>query len=214
MESRSGARAAVRPGFRIDRSLALVLLAGLGSGALGAYVYYDDVLRPLSHTLTIWIALAACVSARHGGRQAVVRATVVLLSAVLAFYVGKQVMYTIEYPGMPYEINMTVVGVWCIFAVVGGLALGSAFCGIGSNGWRDSASTAAAIGLLVGDAYRRTSNYHADTVVVVTATLAASLLISWLRIRSARQILRVALLAPRWQWPAGRWCLSRTSSNN
>lgn len=164
---------------RVSGIFALLLVGGVGLliGGFGAYAYYSDVLRPLSHVLGPWILLAVIVSARQDRVSAVARSTVGLVAAVVAFYVGKDVMYAIEYPGAPYSVNLEVLALWFVFALIGGGALGLTFHRIGQSGWPAAAATAAALGLLVGDVLHRTLYRQVDPVLLVFLAVAVGMVL-------------------------------------
>ncbi|MFC4946642.1 hypothetical protein [Pseudonocardia sp. GCM10023141] len=84
---------------------------------MGAYSYYDPLQRPISRTLALWLIVVIAVAARRPPRPAILHATVALLSAVIAFYVGKKVMYALRYPGQPYPLNYTEIGLWIVLAI-------------------------------------------------------------------------------------------------
>lgn len=171
---------------------AAALAAGLVTGGFAAWAYYDDHFRPLAHSFGLWIAMLALLSAGQRSRRAIVHACGALAAAVIAFFVGKKVMYGIDYPGMPYPINISVVAEWLVLAVVAGVLLGWAFSWAGRPGRTGAVGTAAVIGLLVADAYRRSSNYPADAPVVVTFTVLATVAVLCVIVRSWRQIAVVA----------------------
>jgi len=174
---------------RITVSDGAALLGGLVSGAIGAYAYYSPVLRPLAHAFTLWIALLAAVvpGARDG--RAIARAIVALEAAVVAFYYGKDVMYGIKYPGMPYSVNLEQLGLWCFLAAVAGTAAGLVFGPIGREDVRGTVSTALAAGLLLGEVVRRSD--RADGPVFTVVTLLALGLVLGRGIRSRSQAVRV-----------------------
>ena len=180
--SRSGARPAVLGG------LLGALAGGLLTGSFAAWAYYDDTYRPLSHTFGLWIVLLALLSARRPVREAVARSVVALAAAVLAFYVGKDVMYGIEYPGMPYAVNGDDLVRWLVLSLLAGSVLVWIFCRIGRQDLTGALGTAAAVGLLVADAARRAGSYDSDRTVVTTFALLAVLLVLAVGVRSLRQL--------------------------
>jgi hypothetical protein len=125
--------------------------------------------------------------ARDG--RAIARAIVALAAAVVAFYYGKDVMYGVKYPGMPYEVDLEQLGLWCVLAAVAGAAAGVVFGPIGREDVRGTVSTALAAGLLLGEAVRRSG--RADGVVFTVATLLALALVLGRGIRSRKQAVRV-----------------------
>lgn len=166
----------------------LAVLGGLLTGGFAAWAYYDDTFRPLAHVFGIWIALVALISARQIIRRAVIRSCSALTAAVLVFYVGKKVMYGIEYPGMPYSLNGSQIVAWIALAIVVGAVLGAAFSFVGTEQNRGAAATAGVIGLLIADAYRRSSNYHQDASVVLTFALIGIVLVLAVGIRGSSQM--------------------------
>ncbi len=174
--------------------IVLVGVAGAVSGAFGAYCYYDALLRPLAHTVGLWVLLAVVVAARRPARSAVLRTTVALLAAVLAFYVGLQVVYGIRYPGLPYALNVEQIGLWCLIAVVAGAGLGLAFHRVGDDGWPGAVASAAAVGILVADMLRRVLSYPDAAPVVVTLTVIAVGIVLVLTGHGRTALARAALL--------------------
>ncbi|WP_143267840.1 DUF6518 family protein [Amycolatopsis alba] len=171
----------------------VAFVAGAASGALGAYAYYSEALRPLAHSFTIWIVLIVAVVPGLPRRRAVVRAVCALVAAVLAFYVGKAVMYSIKYAGMPYTIDLSKLVLWCGLAVAGGVVAGFLFEALGRTDRRGTVATAAVLGLLVADLVRRSDRFGVETLLV--ATVIAIVFVAWRGIRSPRQAAKVALAA-------------------
>ncbi len=188
--------------------LLIAVGVGLLSGGVAAWAYYDDVFRPLSHTFGLWIVTVALLSARQQRLWAVAFSCLSLLAAVLAFYFGKMVMYGIAYPGAPYSLNYDQIEQWLVLALIAGGVLGSVFAGIGTTGRAGSIGAAAALGLLVADAYRRTSSYPADGTVVICFALLAAIVILCVAVRDPRQLFGVAA----WTVPAALCALVLVSA--
>jgi hypothetical protein len=175
------------------RGIAAAAAGGLLTGGFAAWAYYSDTYRPLAHTFGLWVTLLLLLSARRPVRQAVVRSVLALAVAVLAFYVGKQVMYGIEYPGMPYALNREQIGQWLVLAVLVGALLGWLFSPAGDDGRAGAIATADAVGLLLGDALRRSWTYGVvDPVLGAAAVVFIGLVLAG-TVRSGRQLGLVAL---------------------
>ncbi|MBB5852114.1 hypothetical protein ACFQ05_02420 [Amycolatopsis umgeniensis] len=169
------------------------VLAGVVSGAVGAYAYYSDVLRPLAHSFTIWIVLVVAVTAGAPRRRAVIRATGALIAAVLAFYWGKALFYGIKYEGMPYQIDVSTTTLWCALAIAGGLLAGFLLNTIGRTDIRGTVATAAVIGLLIADVVRQSG--RSGIGVLLLATAVAIGFVGFRGIRSVRQGIQVTACA-------------------
>ncbi|MEI4272268.1 DUF6518 family protein [Klenkia sp. LSe6-5] len=173
------------------RLLLAAMAGGLLTGGFAAWAYYGDAFRELSHTFGLWILLVVLVSARRPWRAAVAASVVALATAVVAFYVGKDVMYGVEYPGMPYEVNTSVLVEWLVLAVVAGTVLGWGASHVGQPGRWGPVATAGAVGLLVADAARRAAWYAPDPAVLVLAA-AAVLVVLRIGARTPGQLTRTA----------------------
>ncbi|UUV34491.1 hypothetical protein NQK81_13920 [Amycolatopsis roodepoortensis] len=171
----------------------VVIAAGAVSGAVGAYAYYSEPLRPLAHSFTLWIVLIVAVVPGMPRRRAVVRAVCALIAAVLVFYLGKAVMYGVKYAGMPYRIDLPTLVLWCGLAVAGGVVAGLLLDAVGRTDRRGTMATAAVVGLLVADLVRRSDRSGVGTLAVATAFAIA--FVAWRGIRTPRQAARVALAA-------------------
>ena len=180
--------AAVRRSPVIGSRAVMALAAGLVTGGFAAWAYYDDRFRPLAHSFGLWIAMLALLSAGQRPRRAILHACLALAAAVTAFEVGKKVMYGIDYPGMPYSINVAVLTEWLVLAAVTGVGLGWAFSWAGRPGRAGALGTAAAVGLLVADAYRRSNDYATEAPVLVTFTILAVVAVLCVAVRSWRQL--------------------------
>jgi hypothetical protein len=177
------------------RVCTVVATTGALTGLVGAYAYYDYVLRPLAHTFGIWILLVALVCLRQEVMLAVWRSVVTLLAAVTAFYLGKKVMYQIRYSDLPYSISVDDLYSWCLLALVAGVALGVLFHRIGEPNWYGTGATAAAVGLLIADAARRAVVYPDQApVVCIFAALAVCGLLAPVIPMPWPQALRITLL--------------------
>jgi hypothetical protein len=187
---RRGASVTLLPG------LVLAAAGGLLTGGFAAWAYYDDTFRPLAHTFGLWVTLVVLVSARRPVREAVARSVLALGVAVLAFYVGQQVMYRIDYPGMPYSLNGELIAEWLVLAAVAGGLFGWLFSRVGRQDRAGAVATAAGVGLLVGDAFRRSWNYGGVDPAVGVATVVGIVVVLALGVRSPRQLALVALWTP------------------
>jgi uncharacterized membrane protein (UPF0136 family) len=170
----------------------VALAAGMVTGAFAAWAYYDDRFHPMAHSFGLWIGLVALLSARQPPRRAMVPACLALAAAVVTFYVGKEVMYGINYPGMPYSISLSVLMEWLVLAVIAGVLLGWAFSWAGRPARAGALGTAAVIGLLLADAYRRSSTYPAEAPVVVAFATLFVVAVLFVTVRSWRQLALVA----------------------
>lgn len=176
-------------------SLAVAAAGGAVTGVVGAIAYYDSTWRPVAHTFSLWIGLAVVLAAGSAVGGAMVRVTIGLLSAVVAFFYGKDVMYAVSYGG-PYDVNRSVLAQWCVLALVAGALLGWVFARIGRDGWPGAAATAFAVGLVVSDAYRRVSNYPDDASAVLVVAGLALLAVALSSRRAVSSWLRVLALLP------------------
>lgn len=180
------------PSTRMPRLLLAAAAGGLVTGGFAAWAYYGETFRELSHTFGLWILLVVMVSARRPWRAAVAASVTGLAVAVVAFYVGKDVMYAVEYPGMPYAVNTEVLVEWLVLAAVAGSLLGGAASRIGRPGRWGTLATAGAVGLLVADALRRSLGYSPDPAVVGLAVVAV-LVVLGLGARTPAQLARTAV---------------------
>ena len=180
---------------RVLRGLPVAVVGGLATGGFAAWAYYADTLRPVAHSFGLWITLVALLSLRRTLAEAVARSTTGLAAAVVAFYVGKDWMYALEYPGAPYSVNTEVLQEWLVLAVVAGCLFGWAFHRIGADRRAGAVSTAALMGLLVADTARRSYNYRSDLPVVGTVAVVGIVLVLAVTVRSPRQLGAVALWA-------------------
>lgn len=182
-------------GVARDRHVLTCGVAGLLAGFFVAYCYYSPVLRVLAHSLGVWVLAVAVIAARNDVRRACARSVALLVGGVVAFYGGKKVFYGIKYAGMPYDISVETVVLWCGFAVVAGLLLGFLFHAIGADTWRGAFATSAAIGLLVADAIREDGFTLARGLPLGAVTLAGVVIVLARQGFQADRVKRVAVLA-------------------
>jgi FtsH-binding integral membrane protein len=189
----TGTRRPVLPLAGDLRGMAAAVVGGLLTGGFAAWAYYGDTFRPLAHTFGLWITLVVLLSARRPAREAVVSAVLALASAVLTFYVGKQVMYGIEHPGLPYALDRAQIEQWLVLALVVGTLFGWLFSHAGEDGWLGAFGTAGAVGLLVADTVRRSWTHGVESSAVpVAAVLFIGLVLAG-TVRSWQQLGLVAL---------------------
>jgi len=188
---------------RLAPGLLAAVAGGLLTGGFGAWAYYDDTFRLLAHTFGTWIVLVVLVSARQPWPVAVLRSVAGLAAAVLSFYVGKKVVYGVDYPGMPYPLDVDQIVEWLVLAVVAGCLLGWSCCRIGRPDRAGTVSAAAAVGLLVADAARRLWSWrygwnwgfdHESAALTAVTVLGVALVLG-IAVRSRRQLPAVVLWA-------------------
>lgn len=172
----------------------LGVVAGLIAGGFAAWAYYDDFFRPLAHSFGLWIVVVALLSARQPARWAIGQSCLCLSAAVISFYVGKKIMYGIDYPGMPYSINASVLMEWLALAVIAGIALGAVFSWSGQPGGKGALGTAAAVGLLIGDAYRRSAIHDSEATVLGAFAVLGIVAVLGSTVRSWSQLALVGVL--------------------
>ncbi|SDP89876.1 hypothetical protein SAMN04487905_11271 [Actinopolyspora xinjiangensis] len=184
-----------------DRSLAKstgtrlgIVAAGAFSGGLAAISYYVAGLEWLAHGFLVWVVLGVTTTAGHTLRTAVRRATAVLLTGVLVFYLGRQWIHVLEYPGADYAVDPERMAAWLVLAVLAGIACGTVFRHIGREGWSAAIATTTAIGILLGDLARELyPSLRVEPVFAVCTSLVV-LVILLLAVGSKRQFGRIALL--------------------
>lgn len=183
----ASSRSSAAPGhWPVAADLVSVTVLGGCSGAFGAFCYYADTLRPLAHSVGLWIcaALVASAGRRHRGHP-VLGAVVTLVAAVVCYYVVRDMVLR------SYGLDVFNLVLWASGAVVGGIALGLVGALLDQPNWWGAAATAAAGGLLIGDAFVRLHNYGPDIVVVVDAAGTVAVL-AWAY--RTRRVLSDALL--------------------
>lgn len=171
------------------------LAAGGVTGMVVAYSYYDRLLRPLAHTVGLWILLAVAVSAGQTARRAILRTSTAVLAAIVALHLGQRLIYWIKYAGDAYAFGLRSFGLWSLLALAAGAVLGPVFARIGRSDWPGSGATAAAVGLLVADVFRRTQNYPGETPVLRTFAVLAILTVLALAAVNRSQMVRTVLLS-------------------
>ncbi|GAA1222859.1 hypothetical protein GCM10009676_00020 [Prauserella halophila] len=170
------------------RASVVPVVSGLLAGAFVAWCYYDDVLRSLAHTFTVWVVLAVAVARRRTLADAYVRVAALLLAAVFSFYGFRSVFYVVLYGGF-YPPPLMRLVTWFVLALAAGLVLAFVLRHIGVESWWGSLACAGAIGLVLGDLVRQ---FDDDDVALLAVSGAAIGVIAWLGIPSARQAARVA----------------------
>ncbi|SDJ67737.1 hypothetical protein SAMN04487820_101221 [Actinopolyspora mzabensis] len=179
----------------------LLLLGSIGllSGAFAAFGFYHRLLNPFAHALTPWVLLAVLVSARRTPRAAVPRTIACLLGAVVAFYVGKPLLYNIVYyPDAPdIGIQVSNLVMWCVLAMLAGAVLGAVFSAIGGASWSGSAATATAIALLLAATIEETGFGFADSDVLLLLCCGCAVLLT-LHLADTRdgRLRRIGVLTP------------------
>ncbi|MCZ2815327.1 DUF6518 family protein [Modestobacter sp. VKM Ac-2984] len=161
------------------RAWALTLLVagtvGVAVAIAVVYAYYNDPWRPLAHSLGLWAVMASAVGFRRRLPLAVGASIASLATAVVTFYVGLKVGHDIRWAGSGsvMSVNWDRIGLWLVLAVLAGVAFGLLGSFAPHRDWKGAAATAALVGLLMADAYRRYSTWGGIDVAVAVDVLAA-----------------------------------------
>lgn len=142
---------------RLSWSVLLYAIPGIVIASVIAYAYYNDPLRPLAHTLGLWVALAFAVSWRRPPKLAIAQAIIALGAAVVSYYIGLKIFHDIRWAarGSAFPLNWSRIQLWTVFAVVAGVVFGMLGSRAGKQDWTGAAAGAAFVGLLLGDGIRR-----------------------------------------------------------
>lgn len=170
----------------------VALMAGMLVGVFGAYCYYNPTLRPLAHTFQLWTLLIALIGSRFTVVMGAIRGAASLAVSVVAFYLGKAVLYHIKYPGTSYGFNPSEALFWTVLGIAGGTVLGCAASRLVNHGWVSAAATSMFIGLQILDGYHRYHQYG-DSVPLVFAGLGTVVLLAFTG-RTWTQLLRVLVI--------------------
>ncbi|MGX5656931.1 DUF6518 family protein [Geodermatophilus nigrescens] len=149
-------------------------VAGAALAAVAVYAYYNDPWRSLAHILAPWAVLACVVAFRRPPLPAVVASVSSLAAAVVTFYVGLKLAHDIRWTGSGsvMTINWGDVQLWLLLAGLAGAVFGLLGATAARPDWRGAAATAALLGLLLGEAYRRSSEWGVDAAVAIDAAAA------------------------------------------
>lgn len=152
-------------------ALALLLAGAVGVAVAVAAVYahYNDPWRPLAHTLGIWAVAASAAGFRRPPPLAIGASVAFLAAGVVTFYVGLKVGHDIRWAGTDsaMSINWHGIQLWLVLATLAGIVFGLLGSFAARRDWKGAAATAALLGLLLADAYRRFSNWGVDVAVIV-----------------------------------------------
>jgi hypothetical protein len=137
--------------------------------AVVVYAYYNGPWRPLAHTLGIWAVAASAVGFRRPPAVAIGASVAFLAAGVVTFYVGLKVGHDIRWAGTDsaMSIHWHSIQLWLVLAALAGIVFGLLGSFAARRDWKGAAATAAVMGLLVADAYRRFSTWGLDVAVIV-----------------------------------------------
>lgn len=193
----AGGSTRVAPADRRRLSRAGISAAGAGAliGLVGAYSYYDRLLRPLAHTFGPWILLAVAVSVGQTVRRAILRTSIALLAAIVAFHLGQRLIYWVKYSGDAYGFSLSSLALWCVLALVAGAVFAPVFARIGRSDWSGTGAAAGAVGLLLADAYRQGRSRPSEAPTLLVFAVLAVLVVLLLTAVTRRQVVRTVLLS-------------------
>jgi hypothetical protein len=114
----------------------------------------------------------------------------------VTFYVGLKVGHDLRWAdaGSSMAINWDQIQLWLIFAVPAGAILGLLGSRAPHPSWQGAAASAALLGVLLGEAYRRYTGYGPDIAVGVALLLAAALYVVTVR-RNRQPVLTLVFTA-------------------
>ncbi len=180
----------------LTRAVLLATVAGTAMAVAAVYAYYNDPWRPLAHVLAPWAVLAVAVAFRRPLLPAVAASVASLASAVVTFYVGLKVGHDIRWAGSGsvMSIDWDRIQLWLVLACLAGGVFGLLGATAARRDWRGAAAIAALLGLLLGEAYRRSSDWGLDVAVAVDVVAAVLVFAVATRV-NRRPLLTLALTA-------------------
>jgi len=161
------------------RTWALTLLMAVAIGVAAAivvvYANYNDPWRPLAHSLGLWAVMASAVAFRRPPALAIGTSVSSLAAAVVTFYIGLKVGHDIRWAGTGSTmwVDWDKMQLWLALAVIAGIAFGLLGSFAPRQEWKGAAATAALVGLLLADAYRRFTNWGGIDAAVAVNLIAA-----------------------------------------
>jgi hypothetical protein len=119
--------------------------------------------------------LASAVGFRRRPALAVGASAAFLAAAVVTFFVGLKVGHDLRWAGSSSVMSVDWDGVqlWLLLAVAAGVVFGLLGSRAARADWTGAAATAAVLGLVLGDAYRRFANWGGVDAAVTVDVLAA-----------------------------------------
>lgn len=168
-------RASSAQGLTWARALILAGAVGAAVAIVIVYAYYNDPWRPLAHSLGLWALLASAVGFRRPPALAIGASIASLAAAVITYFVGLKVGHDIRWSGSGSVmfVNWGDIQLWLVLAVPAGVVFGLLGSFAPRTDWRGAAATATLLGLLLGDAYRRYSNWGGFDAAVTVDVIAA-----------------------------------------
>lgn len=147
----------------------LAALYGAISGIIDAYCYQADaLLRPVAHSLGLWIFGAVMVAYNRKRDEAVASSVLFLMTAVGVYYALRATIYN------NYTIDAPDLAMWSVAAVAMGVVLAVMATSACQEGKKAALAAALIVSLLLCDGLERLTTYNkVDIAQILNVTYIA-----------------------------------------